>query len=188
MKKRSPPAPPAPALEPAPGDRGGSPATEPCPCGSGAAYAACCLPVISGERPARTPEELMRSRYSAYAKKEIGHLLTSLHPDQRADYDEKSSREWAERASWEGLDILGATGGGPEDEEGEVEFVARYTEQGDAREHHEIATFRKHDGAWYFETGKAPPQKQYVRASPKVGRNDPCPCGSGKKHKKCCGA
>ncbi|MGE8943847.1 SEC-C metal-binding domain-containing protein [Leptospira interrogans] len=26
----------------------------------------------------------------------------------------------------------------------------------------------------------------YVRTSPKVGRNDPCPCGSGKKHKKCC--
>jgi uncharacterized protein len=27
-----------------------------------------------------------------------------------------------------------------------------------------------------------------VRAGPKVGRNDPCPCGSGKKYKKCCGA
>jgi preprotein translocase subunit SecA len=27
-----------------------------------------------------------------------------------------------------------------------------------------------------------------VRDAPKVGRNDPCPCGSGKKHKKCCGA
>ena len=27
----------------------------------------------------------------------------------------------------------------------------------------------------------------YVRAEPKTGRNDPCPCGSGKKHKKCCG-
>jgi uncharacterized protein YecA (UPF0149 family) len=26
----------------------------------------------------------------------------------------------------------------------------------------------------------------FVRASAKVGRNDPCPCGSGKKHKKCC--
>jgi preprotein translocase subunit SecA len=30
------------------------------------------------------------------------------------------------------------------------------------------------------------PIGQYVRAAPKVGRNDPCPCGSGKKHKKCC--
>ena len=31
-----------------------------------------------------------------------------------------------------------------------------------------------------------PPAEQYVRAGPKVGRNDPCPCGSGKKYKKCC--
>ena len=33
-----------------------------------------------------------------------------------------------------------------------------------------------------------PPIETVVRASPKVGRNDPCPCGSGKKYKKCCGA
>jgi len=163
-------------------------APAPCPCGSGRAYAECCAPVIAGERPAGTAEELMRSRYSAYAKKEIAHLRDSLHPDQRADYDEKSSREWADRATWEGFTLVGATGGGPEDEEGTIEFVARYAEKGEPREHHEVATFRKKDGAWYFETGKAPPQTQYVRASPKVGRNDPCPCGSGKKHKKCCGA
>jgi uncharacterized protein YchJ len=30
--------------------------------------------------------------------------------------------------------------------------------------------------------------KQVKREEPKVGRNDPCPCGSGKKYKKCCGA
>ncbi|MBQ4347646.1 MAG: SEC-C domain-containing protein [Firmicutes bacterium] len=28
----------------------------------------------------------------------------------------------------------------------------------------------------------------YVSEAPKIGRNDPCPCGSGKKYKKCCGA
>ena len=31
------------------------------------------------------------------------------------------------------------------------------------------------------------PQIPYTRAIPKVGRNDPCPCGNGKKFKKCCG-
>ena len=31
------------------------------------------------------------------------------------------------------------------------------------------------------------PQETYKRKVPKVGRNDPCPCGSGKKYKKCCG-
>jgi uncharacterized protein YecA (UPF0149 family) len=30
--------------------------------------------------------------------------------------------------------------------------------------------------------------QQIVRSGAKVGRNDPCPCGSGKKYKKCCGA
>jgi uncharacterized protein YecA (UPF0149 family) len=29
--------------------------------------------------------------------------------------------------------------------------------------------------------------KTIIRGKPKVGRNDPCPCGSGKKYKKCCG-
>ena len=33
----------------------------------------------------------------------------------------------------------------------------------------------------------AKPQVPFIRESPKIGRNDPCPCGSGKKYKKCCG-
>ena len=38
------------------------------------------------------------------------------------------------------------------------------------------------------ETGEMPERgKPIVREEPKVGRNDPCPCGSGKKYKKCCG-
>lgn len=31
------------------------------------------------------------------------------------------------------------------------------------------------------------PKEPYIRGNPKIGRNDPCPCGSGKKYKKCCG-
>jgi len=158
-----------------------------CPCGSGAPYDACCGPVIRGERLAETAEQLMRSRYSAYVKREIGWIHDSLHPDQRSDYDERSTREWAERAEWEGLEIHGTSAGGPGDEEGTVEFTARFSDKGRPQEHSELATFRRRDGAWYFESGKAPPVRQYVREAPKVGRNDPCPCGSGKKHKKCCG-
>jgi preprotein translocase subunit SecA len=36
--------------------------------------------------------------------------------------------------------------------------------------------------------GEGTKVKTIVRQAPKVGRNDPCPCGSGKKYKKCCGA
>jgi SEC-C motif-containing protein len=34
--------------------------------------------------------------------------------------------------------------------------------------------------------GGGPPQKPFVNRADKVGRNDPCPCGSGKKFKQCC--
>jgi preprotein translocase subunit SecA len=37
-------------------------------------------------------------------------------------------------------------------------------------------------------SGEYQPVQQVVRAGAKVGRNDLCPCGSGKKYKKCCGA
>jgi SEC-C motif-containing protein len=157
-----------------------------CPCGSNLAYNDCCRPIIMGEKKAITAEQLMRSRYSAYVKKEIGHILTSLHPDHRSDYDEKSSRAWAERAQWHGITILKAVAGGAEDSEGQVEFSVSYSENGLKQEHHELSTFQKKDGIWYFATGKTMP-KPVFRAEPKTGRNDPCPCGSGKKYKKCCG-
>jgi SEC-C motif-containing protein len=54
------------------------------------------------------------------------------------------------------------------------------------RDHHERSEFKKRDGQWYFMDGKL--VQEPVRAADKVGRNDPCPCGSGKKYKKCCGA
>jgi len=158
-----------------------------CPCGSELPYAECCAPRISGVQPAATAEQLMRSRYSAYVKKELDYLLSSLHPDHRADYDEKSSRGWAERAQWHGIEILKTTAGGPEDQTGEVEFSVSFTENGVRQEYHELSTFQKEDGRWYFTTGKVLPPRQIVRSAPKSGRNDPCPCGSGKKFKKCCG-
>ena len=76
--------------------------------------------------------------------------------------------------------------GQPEDAEGFVEFKAYYTLGGEDVTHHEVASFRKEDGAWYFVEGEPVRQQPFVREEPKVGRNDPCPCGSGKKYKKCC--
>ena len=158
-----------------------------CPCGSTLTYEACCQAIIKGERPAETAEQLMRSRYSAYVMKEIEHLRTSLHPDHRADFNEKTTRAWAESAVWHGLEITGTTGGGPEDSQGTVEFEVSYTEQGTKKDYRERATFSKADGAWYLVSGEPMPARQVVRDAPKTGRNDPCPCGSGKKYKKCCG-
>jgi SEC-C motif-containing protein len=160
---------------------------EQCPCGSTIPYAECCGPVIAGERPAATAEQVMRARYSAYVKKEMDYILSSLHPDHRGDYDEKSTRAWAEKAVWQGLRIVQATAGGEGDEEGQVEFIASFSEDGVQQDHHELATFSRAGGAWHFVTGEMVRPKPVVRDAPKVGRNDPCPCGSGKKYKKCCG-
>jgi SEC-C motif-containing protein len=158
-----------------------------CPCGSSKPYVDCCLPLISGERLADTAEQVMRSRYTAFVKMELAWLRDSLHPGYRADYDEASSRAWAERAEWHGLQILKAEKGGLVDQEGMVEFVASFTENGVRQEYRELASFQRTGGAWYYTTGKLLPARPVVRQGTKAGRNDPCPCGSGKKFKKCCG-
>jgi len=158
-----------------------------CPCGSGSTYADCCEPIINGQSPPQTAEQLMRARYSAYAKMETDFLFESLHPDHRDGYDEKQTRDWAAESEWEGLEILNTEDGGKEDVSGTVEFIADYTVKGEKNRHHELASFEKHDGTWYFTDGALVPPKQFVRPGPKIGRNDPCPCNSGKKYKKCCG-
>lgn len=158
-----------------------------CPCGSGREYAQCCEPVIRGEAFPEAAEQVMRARYSAYARAELGYLLESTHPNGRNDYDMKGTKRWAERSQWEGLEIVSTEKGGPGDSQGKVEFVAHYRHKNTPVAHHEMAEFVKEDGRWYFSQGKMVPQKQVVRDREKVGRNDPCACGSGLKFKKCCG-
>jgi len=161
--------------------------TENCPCGSGKTYDECCRELIEGTIPAQTPEALMRSRYTAFAKADVQYLLDTVHPDQRKDHDAGSIRKWSEKSIWRGLTIKETRDGGPDDREGTVEFIAEYIEKDKKKRHHEVARFKKQNDNWYFYDGEAPAQTQIVHASPKVGRNDPCPCGSGKKYKKCCG-
>ena len=161
---------------------------ESCPCGSGQAYIECCHPIIQGGQVAQTAEALMRSRYCAYVKAEIDYIYDTTHASQRSKFNREESLAWSRKAEWQALEILRTEDGGPEDDSGIVEFVARYREKGKAVQHHEIAEFTREDGRWYFVDGHAPKPSQSIRQGPKVGRNDPCPCGSGKKYKKCCGA
>jgi SEC-C motif domain protein len=160
---------------------------EQCPCGTGLGYADCCEPIIKGARPAETAEALMRSRYSAYVKVETDYIFETTHPKHREGYDAAGTKEWAESADWQGLEIIAVKDGGSADSTGEVEFIARFNEKGELKVHHELALFKKEKSGWLFTDGKAVAQKPIARA-PKIGRNDPCPCASGKKYKKCCGA
>ena len=158
-----------------------------CYCGSDKSFADCCEPLISGVRQATTAEELMRSRYSAYATAAVDYIVDTTHPDKRDELDRNGISTWAEQSQWEGLEIVAVEGGAADDTEGQVEFIAHYTQKHNRLRHHERASFSKQDGRWYFADGQPVKPAQYVRPAPKVGRNEPCPCGSGKKHKKCCG-
>jgi SEC-C motif-containing protein len=160
-----------------------------CPCGTGLELAACCGPIIAGERPAPTAEALMRSRYTAYVEENVPYIRDSHDPESRESFDEAATGDWARRATWLGLEVLSTSAGGAGDQQGEVEFVARFRdERGVEHRHHERSTFIRRDGRWYFQDGELQAPPPAVRSAPKVGRNDPCPCGSGKKYKKCCGA
>jgi len=157
-----------------------------CPCGSAEQYDACCEPFVTGASKAATAEQLMRSRYTAYTKGAMKYLYETSHPDNRAGYDHDGTKEWAENSDWQGLEIISVKGGEVADSMGEVEFKARYVGEGGEHVHHEIGRFRKSAGTWYFTDGRMAGQMPlHVE---KIGRNDPCSCGSGKKFKKCCGA
>ena len=160
----------------------------PCHCGSGEPFEKCCGPVINGAQPAATAEALMRSRYSAYVEHAIDYLGETLHPKHRSDWDREATRRWSAGAVWHGLDILDTEAGQPGDTEGIVEFVARFDEDGVHRRHHERSRFRYEHGRWFYVDGDVPKPITQRHEGPKPGRNDPCPCGSGRKYKKCCGA
>jgi len=158
-----------------------------CPCGSSLSFSECCELYIKGEKKAPTADILLRSRYAAYVKTEVDYIIRTTHPDQRKQGLESEIREWSNKTVWHQLKIVNITDGSKEDKTGFVEFIAEYSENGKQVEHHELAEFRQENGIWFFWDGSPPKPKQYVRQTPKIGRNGPCPCGSGKKFKKCCG-
>ncbi len=157
-----------------------------CPCGSGRTFDACCEPILGGT-PAATAEALMRSRYTAFTTGNVDYLSQTLSTEARSDFDAADAQNTADSAKWLGLEVRATKGGGEKDETGSVEFVALFSLNGQRQAHHELAAFEREEGRWVYTTGQINP-KEAPRQTVKVGRNEPCPCGSGKKYKKCCGA
>lgn len=157
-----------------------------CSCGTGLEFTKCCGPILSGDQKAPTAVSLMRARYSAYTKGNIDFIVDTTHPDHRADMDVEEITNWSKKSNWLGLEIVDAVDGEKEDSEGVVEFKAKFEISGQPLVHHERSDFTKVDGSWFFVDGQ-PIIDPIKRSSPKIGRNDPCSCGSGKKYKKCCG-
>ncbi|HEY0323134.1 MAG TPA: YchJ family metal-binding protein [Pyrinomonadaceae bacterium] len=124
---------------------------------------------------------LMRARYSAYATGAIDFLEKSTHSKSRKHFDPEGAERWSGESRWLGLSILSVDSSMPN--RAHVNFEARYEDKdGTAIFHRERSLFEREDGDWYFVSGGAIPA-----VSQKIGRNEPCHCGSGKKFKKCCG-
>lgn len=156
-----------------------------CPCGTEKNYSECCEPFILGEKKPPSAEALMRSRYSAFAKNKLDYIKNSHHKSTQKDLDMESVKAWAVNSTWLGLEILNTEKGTKEDHEGIVEFRCSFILNEKTSTHHELSTFIKENGDWFFVDGKLK-NKTITRSTPKIGRNDPCACGSGKKSKKCC--
>jgi SEC-C motif-containing protein len=158
-----------------------------CPCSSGKKYSECCQPYHLTKSFPETAEKLMRSRYSAYVAHHIDYIAETNDPRYRDSFDHEAALEWSKTSEWQGLEVVATRDGQSGDTQGEVEFKARYRRAGKDHVHHEVSlfTYVEADQRWYYTDGKEIIEP--MKAEVKVGRNDPCPCGSGKKFKKCHG-
>ena len=153
-----------------------------CPCGSNVPFDACCGPIIGGE-PAPTAQALMRSRYSAYVVGALDHVANTHAAEVRDDFNRPEAERLSRSCIFQGLDIRKVTENG---DRAQLDFVVRFKQAGTDMIQVELADFRRENGRWLYAGGKLSPQVTQ-RTVTRVGRNDPCPCGSGKKAKKCCG-
>ena len=143
-----------------------------CICGNKEEYDVCCGAIIEGKRSPRTPEELMRSRYSAYVRADGRYLVLSAVRENRYEDDAALIEEFSTSVEWLKLDVLNV-------KDDTVEFKAYYKNQEGIKVLHEKSNFVIEDGVWRYKDGEL--------YNSKVQRNESCPCGSGKKYKKCCG-
>jgi SEC-C motif-containing protein len=153
-----------------------------CPCGSGKSFSSCCQPILTGNRRAAAAEELMRARFTAHAL----HDFEFLH----RTYKETAARPFSratevEKTQWTRLAIHSHAPGRSADV-AYVDFSAYGVENGAEIVLHEKAEFVRENGAWIYARALREGPAPIRSTAPKPGRNDPCPCGSGKKFKQCC--
>jgi SEC-C motif domain protein len=153
-----------------------------CPCGSQNIYEKCCGLYLEKEQLPLTPEQLMRSRYTAYSLGKIDYIKNTMKGKALLGFNELDAEKWAKSVTWINLDVISTEMSSPGI--GFVEFAARFSEQNQIKIIHELSEFHKEDGRWFYVSGV---HKQTVNkiSTPKTPRNAPCPCGSGKKFKNC---
>ncbi len=157
---------------------------EHCPCGSLKNYDNCCGLFISEKQSPKTPEELMRSRYTAYTQANIDYISKTMRSPANDNFAPEEAKRWAEEARWLKLEVVHAE---QTADKGFVEFLAHYSLDNKKHIIHELSEFHLIEGKWYYVSGKGPDNIPRRTPSYKIGRNETCPCGSQKKYKVCCG-
>lgn len=146
-------------------------AITPCPCDTGNHYHRCCQPYHQGQT-APSPQALMRARYSAFVLELSDYLLQSWHPSTRPhNLDLQGSPRWCS------LQVIAS---GTQGAQGEVHFRAIHRAGDQWLYLEERSVFVQENGHWYYLSGDT------REGTLKPARNQPCPCGSGRKYKTCC--
>jgi SEC-C motif-containing protein len=154
-----------------------------CPCGKAQngtflKYEECCQPLHLGKAHAQSAEQLMRSRYSAYYHGLGQYIYDTHHADYRGDSSVEDFTQGAKSTRWCALEVINSS---QSDAQGTVEFKASFIDKDKLHTLHEISSFVKSNDQWFYTTGEFQP-----KFSQKINRNQPCPCGSGLKAKRCC--
>lgn len=119
---------------------------DPCPCGRALAFAACCGRYLGSGVPAPDAESLMRSRYTAFVRGDVAHLLATWHASRRP-----ASLDLDAGVKWLGLDVKRHRA--LDADHAEVEFVARSRVQGRGHRLHERSRFVREGGWWFYVDG-----------------------------------
>ena len=125
--------------------------TNSCICDSGKLFEKCCSPLLNGTRWAKTPEQLMRSRYSAYALGGYGdYLLETWFPATAKGLTTEALS--LRTCDWVALEVLNKSQKG---DQGTVEFNAWFiNDQGDKQTLHEKSVFQRINGRWLYVGGE----------------------------------
>lgn len=157
----------------------------PCPCGSQKNYLTCCGLYIENQAKAKTPEALMRSRYTAYTQARIDYIKNTMQGTPLEGFNEIEATRFAKQANWTGLQVIKSYMDKANENLGYVEFIASYLEQGKPANIHELSEFQRHNDTWFY-TNSLEPKGRTIKKL-KISRNGPCHCGSQKKYKNCHG-
>lgn len=120
-----------------------------CPCCFGKLYEVCCQPFHTKEKFPQTAEQLMRSRFSAFAIPNGDYLMETTFPAKRKFHHKKDLQEWGEINEWTKLEIIKTPN------LTQVEFKAYYNdENGKPQIHHELSDFQEINQRWYYVSGE----------------------------------